>query len=436
MTVGASGAPFRNETDPVLGEPNPKGFPISNGNNCTDTGYVGFTDVDGKTVVAPRRWCSANDGCSITVARKNDQGVWTNDLKATCIPANGDQVAYFDLDGTGCSYEDGNTAPHMIVGPGNPIERDGSTGYDGGDNPSWNNFSCVYEGNLCQPPASVQCHDAYGNPSSDHSRCCGKGICGKAGCECTDGFQGAYCSVAPQTKFQYVAAVDAARNCENYSGCVTNDCQRDPCTTYGRQVFGLCSGASCDPLLSRCKASPPNQCSQDKGVDNGGDNADCCTRSVCMEEFPGSPPEVGFHCNACGHEGQHICDSGGGGGCFPSNSIVETPDGPLRVCKLAVGDRIRVAANNYEPVLGFFDHSASARNPCCRIHIKDGRTLRTTPDHLVHVEGRGFVRARRVRAGDLVLTVDGARSVVCVECTTDEWGVYSPAVSGGGGASS
>ena len=93
---------------------------------------------------------------------------------------------------------------------------------------------------------------------------------------------------------------------------------------------------------------------------------------------------------------------------------------------LAVGASIRVSPTAFEPVLGFFDRAASPRNDHCRIHMEGGRTLRLTLDHLVHVEGRGFTRARSVVVGD-VMTTEGACPVARTEQGVEE-GAYSPAV--------
>jgi predicted phage terminase large subunit-like protein len=118
--------------------------------------------------------------------------------------------------------------------------------------------------------------------------------------------------------------------------------------------------------------------------------------------------------------GWMFATSVGGGGtglhpdyivCLPPDSVIITDRGPRRI-----GDVV----NDAVPTLVWsFNHESNAAEwrrvekfersvgrPCLKITTSTGRVLKCTLDHPVYIEGRGYVQARYVAAGETVITCE------------------------------
>lgn len=104
-----------------------------------------------------------------------------------------------------------------------------------------------------------------------------------------------------------------------------------------------------------------------------------------------------------------------GATCFPADTTVDTPRGPVRVDALAVGDEVAAPGGRTTTVF-LFTHASPPDTARPHVYVElstaDGRTLTVTPSHYVYIEGGRRVPAGTVAVGD---TIDDDRAGQCVQ---------------------
>ncbi|GAB0495032.1 hypothetical protein MMPV_006329 [Pyropia vietnamensis] len=120
--------------------------------------------------------------------------------------------------------------------------------------------------------------------------------------------------------------------------------------------------------------------------------------------------------------------------CFPAAATVEVEArGPIAMSDLRLGDRVRVSATTFEPVVLFSHRDAAATGEYVALSTASGRVLVATTGHLVYTASAGtasgwtLTRAGSVVVGDVLPlgdASDGGR-VVAVAQTTGS-GLYNP----------
>lgn len=102
--------------------------------------------------------------------------------------------------------------------------------------------------------------------------------------------------------------------------------------------------------------------------------------------------------------------SGGGGGCVPSGTPVETASGPVAVENLRAGDQVLVLQPDSDPqwALARVSQVHTSREPEC---FRLNRKSLFTPDHLLYTSGGEWVQAGAVTVG-VSLAAMGANEMV------------------------
>lgn len=124
----------------------------------------------------------------------------------------------------------------------------------------------------------------------------------------------------------------------------------------------------------------------------------------------GARISVGIKGNITGEGGDIIV-------CLPPDMLLATDAGWLPIGEI-VENKLRVRVLSYDHVadeMVWDDIVAYEKNPgrpLVEIELTDGSCLRCTEDHQVWVNGRGYIRADAVRAGDEVTVVPGLRQDV------------------------
>lgn len=109
------------------------------------------------------------------------------------------------------------------------------------------------------------------------------------------------------------------------------------------------------------------------------------------------------------------------GGCFPGHSVVRTPDGPLPLSELRVGDSVLARDSStgtlvFSEVLMFIDRDPEEKRQFLRVRTAGNRTLTLTPTHLVPVVQQ---RQRHRPAQDSNLVEDAVEGVQGEEVVTE-----------------
>jgi predicted lipid-binding transport protein (Tim44 family) len=111
--------------------------------------------------------------------------------------------------------------------------------------------------------------------------------------------------------------------------------------------------------------------------------------------------------------GVAVHNKGGGGGCFPAGTMIQTPAGQTPIEKLSVGEKVRAVNPEGGMVEAGVEKLFAARSPVITIGTDRG-ALRTTPEHPVGLPGGIFLEAGKLRPGQKVLILND--------------GVFNPAV--------
>ncbi|KAB7505983.1 Protein hedgehog [Armadillidium nasatum] len=74
-------------------------------------------------------------------------------------------------------------------------------------------------------------------------------------------------------------------------------------------------------------------------------------------------------------------------GCFPGEAIVDTPEGPLPLALLKIGDKVKVLRSDgmltFSPVLMFLHEDPTHQRNFLSISTSSGMVLNLTPSHLL-----------------------------------------------------
>jgi len=115
--------------------------------------------------------------------------------------------------------------------------------------------------------------------------------------------------------------------------------------------------------------------------------------------------------------------------CFPETARVELEDGSMsRIGDVQLGDRVRVSATEFSPVVFWGHRDANARAVTfVRVELASGRQLMLTDKHLAYVNG-GLVAAGKIQVGDMMkdAELNGESSVVAVAKGLSAKGLYNP----------
>jgi hypothetical protein len=98
---------------------------------------------------------------------------------------------------------------------------------------------------------------------------------------------------------------------------------------------------------------------------------------------------------------------------------------------LIIGDMVRVASGNYEPIYSFGHKSDTIKAEFLQIYTNTNRPLEISHNHMVLLEGRRFVPASMIRAGDILLNGVNDRVLVYMIRTVVRKGMYAPFTKSG-----
>jgi predicted lipid-binding transport protein (Tim44 family) len=100
--------------------------------------------------------------------------------------------------------------------------------------------------------------------------------------------------------------------------------------------------------------------------------------------------------------GAAVHNKGGGGGCFPAGTLIQTPAGRTPIEKLSAGDGVRAVNTKGETVETGVEKIFANRSTVITIETERG-ILRTTHEHPVGLPGGSFLEAGKLRPGQKVL---------------------------------
>lgn len=100
--------------------------------------------------------------------------------------------------------------------------------------------------------------------------------------------------------------------------------------------------------------------------------------------------------------------------CFPGDTVVRTRDGNKPISEIQVGEEVlsydqETGKSCYRKVIRTFKRQADR---LVQIVSNDGQSIQATPEHPFWVDGKGFVPARNVIAGDNLSATEGCRNTV------------------------
>lgn len=109
--------------------------------------------------------------------------------------------------------------------------------------------------------------------------------------------------------------------------------------------------------------------------------------------------------------------------CFSGESTVVTKNkGTIPLKQLQIGDQVMVAANKFEPVYSFGHYDQDSRFAFLVINNE----VEISPNHMMAIDGMGFVPASTVQVGDLIFTGSGELVEVKSISTTISKGMFAP----------
>lgn len=114
-------------------------------------------------------------------------------------------------------------------------------------------------------------------------------------------------------------------------------------------------------------------------------------------------------------------------GCFPGDALVEIQNkGATKMEELKIGDMVRVASGNFEPIYSFGHYGPNHDAEFLEIATVGGK-LRITSEHMVYERQNGFIPASAVQVGDsLVREMDDQNQLVTAIRTVKASGTYAP----------
>jgi YD repeat-containing protein len=116
-----------------------------------------------------------------------------------------------------------------------------------------------------------------------------------------------------------------------------------------------------------------------------------------------------------------------GDGCFPSDTVVWTPEGSRPISELWPGETV-LSMNDGEIAHGSVVDLHTMFKPIWLVATEQGK-FRVSGSQPLLVEGRGFVRVEEIRPGDELVAVNGARSCVVEVAQTGSYArVYNLSV--------
>jgi hypothetical protein len=136
-----------------------------------------------------------------------------------------------------------------------------------------------------------------------------------------------------------------------------------------------------------------------------------------------------------------------GGGCFPAESVVNTPNGTKLMRDLQIGDSVLSMTKSgdvrFSEVLMFMDRQANANTLFYQLTTDANTTLQLTPSHLVYVSRMHqstilqaqTMFAKDVKIGDYIFIAHGRRKfrpvMVVWLSSSVERGIYAPLTEDG-----
>jgi predicted lipid-binding transport protein (Tim44 family) len=100
--------------------------------------------------------------------------------------------------------------------------------------------------------------------------------------------------------------------------------------------------------------------------------------------------------------GVAVHNKGGGGGCFPAGTLIQTSAGRTPIEKLSAGDGVRAVNAEGKTVEAGVEKIFATRSTVITIETERG-VLRTTPEHPVGLPDGSFLEAGKLRPGQKVL---------------------------------
>jgi Hint module len=124
-------------------------------------------------------------------------------------------------------------------------------------------------------------------------------------------------------------------------------------------------------------------------------------------------------------------DGGGGIACFSKVATLQTPEGPVTMQDLQIGDRVLTATGTYETVYAFGHYHPSQPADFFQLHHSLGnknQALEVTADHLVFLQGKAApVPAQNIQVGDNLMTSNSEDAASVTEITKiRREGIYAP----------
>lgn len=134
---------------------------------------------------------------------------------------------------------------------------------------------------------------------------------------------------------------------------------------------------------------------------------------INWSEIGSTALEFGVTCAYSGAMRGAFAGMGAAFRCFVAGTEVATPDGQKPIEEIAVGDTVLSRNDETGEVeeCEVTERYNNQTNETVKIKIQDEEIV-TTPGHPMYVEGRGYVSASHLRAGDRLVSVDGKLKVV------------------------
>ena len=106
-----------------------------------------------------------------------------------------------------------------------------------------------------------------------------------------------------------------------------------------------------------------------------------------------------------GHESSKACESGK---CFVVGTLISTPYGYIPIEEIKVGNKVYSFDEDSKVVSENIVEEVFVRETTELVNINIGsETIRSTPDHPFYVPQKGFTNAVELRAGDILLNING-----------------------------
>jgi hypothetical protein len=112
--------------------------------------------------------------------------------------------------------------------------------------------------------------------------------------------------------------------------------------------------------------------------------------------------------------------------CIHGSGIVELSSGATkRMADVAVGDRVRVGADEYSDVFMFTHKDDTARSSFVKVTTQSGHEIIVTPGHYLFAES-GLMDSSDVNVGDMLVLGDGSASAAVSVVWIQDVGLYNP----------